>query len=233
MMQGWRGRVNPVGERSPTVTPAPPDAQPAAVAVTELTRRFGARTVLHELSLTLRGGERLAVLGPNGAGKTTLLRCVAGSLTPSSGSVLVGGKGPSRPAVRARIGAVLPGERSFALRLSGRENLRFFARLRLRGGRRAERVVEELTDELALGEIVEQRVSACSSGMLQQLAFARALLGAPAVLLLDEPTRSLDAAATARLWAALDRRPEVAVLIATHRAEDVDRCGARLQLRAP
>jgi len=205
----------------------------AAVKVVAFTRRFGDRTVLRELALSVQAGERLAVLGPNGAGKTTLLRCVAGSLLPSSGSVLVAGSPPSRTETRAQIGAVLPGERSFALRLSGRENLRFFARLRLRGAGRAERAVAELSDELELAGILERRVSACSTGMLQQLAFARALLGAPTVLVLDEPTRSLDDAAAGRLWAALDRRPELAVLIATHRAEDVARCSARLQLGEP
>jgi ABC-2 type transport system ATP-binding protein len=203
-----------------------------AVVVSDLTRCFGSRTVLRGLSLSMSAGERLAVLGDNGAGKTTLLRCVAGSLRPSSGSVQVGGRPPSRPETRAQIGAMLPGDRSFALRLSGDENLRFFARLRLRGDRRADAAVEELAGELALHDILDRRVSACSSGMAQQLAFARALLGEPAVLVLDEPTRSLDDNAIGRLWAALDRRPQLAVLIATHRAEDVARCSARLELSA-
>ena len=203
------------------------------VLVRALTRRFGVRTVLHELSLSLAAGERLAVLGRNGAGKTTLLRCLAGSLLPSSGAVTVGGRPPSQPQTRAQIGAVLPGERSFALRLSGRENLRFFARLRLRGDRAAERAVDELAGELELHEILDRRVSACSTGMVQQLAFARALLGSPSVLLLDEPTRSLDEDARDRLWAALDRRPALTIVIATHRAEDVARCGASLHLPAP
>ena len=203
------------------------------VLVRALTRRFGVRTVLHELSLSLAAGERLAVLGRNGAGKTTLLRCLAGSLLPSSGAVTVGGRPPSQPQTRAQIGAVLPGERSFALRLSGRENLRFFARLRLRGDRPAERAVEELAGELELHEILDRRVSACSTGMVQQLAFARALLGSPSVLLLDEPTRSLDEDARDRLWAALDRRPALIIVIATHRAEDVAHCGASLRLPSP
>jgi ABC-2 type transport system ATP-binding protein len=206
---------------------------PAAVTLTALTRAFGSRTVLRELSLTVERGERVAVLGGNGAGKTTLLRCIAGSLLPSAGTVLVEDCAPDRPETRAHIGAVLPGERSFALRLTGRENLRFFARLRTSGSRRAERAVAAVSDELQLGSILERRVSACSTGMVQQLAFARALLGGPTVLLLDEPTRSLDDAAVERLWAALDRRPALALLIATHRAEDVARCGAQLQLGEP
>jgi ABC-type multidrug transport system ATPase subunit len=220
----------PVRQAGPKTVPGTPAA---AVTLTALTRGFGSRTVLRELSLTVERGERVAVLGNNGAGKTTLLRCVAGSLLPSSGSVLVEGSAPSRHETRAQIGAVLPGERSFALRLSGRENLRFFAGLRIPVSRRAERAVAALSDELQLEAILERRVSACSTGMVQQLAFARALLGAPTVLLLDEPTRSLDDAAAERLWAALDRRPELAVLIATHRADDVTRCGAHLQLGGP
>ena len=210
--------------------PASGETVENAVRLRALTRRFGARIVLNDLSVSLRTGERLAVVGHNGAGKTTLLRCVAGSLLPSSGSVTVRGGPPSRPEIRAHIGAVLPGDRSFALRLSGRENLRFFARLRLRGDRRAERAIEELAAELELQEILDRRVSACSTGMVQQLAFARALLGSPAVLVLDEPTRSLDDSAGSRVWAALDRRPELTVIIATHRPEDVARCGARLHL---
>jgi ABC-type multidrug transport system ATPase subunit len=70
----------------------------------------------------------------------------------------------------------------------------------------------------------------CSTGMLQQVSFARALLGNPRLLLLDEPTRSLDLDAVERLWTALDRRPETAVLIATHRPDDLDRCTSRLDV---
>ena len=211
----------------------PDDETATAITVNALTRRFGARTVLHDISLSLRSGQRLAVVGRNGAGKTTLLRCVAGSLLPSTGSVIVAGQPPARPETRAHIGAVLPGDRSFALRLTGRENLRFFARLRMPGDRRAEGAVEELAGELELRDILDRRVSACSSGMVQQLAFARALLGGPSVLVLDEPTRSLDESAAGRLWAALDRRPALTIVIATHRPEDVARCCSRLHLPGP
>jgi simple sugar transport system ATP-binding protein len=87
-----------------------------------------------------------------------------------------------------------------------------------------------LVEELEIEDIVRQRLDGCSTGMLQQVAVGRALLGEPSVLLLDEPTRSLDVAAVERLWGALDRRPGVAALIATHRSEDLARCGRLIDL---
>jgi ABC-type multidrug transport system ATPase subunit len=133
-------------------------------------------------------------------------------------------------AARSITGVSLAQERSFYLRLSGRTNLRFFARLRYPSHRAADRAVAALEEELALREIADERCDRCSTGMMQQLAFARALLGEPALLLLDEPTRSLDAAAAERLWDALERRPAVALLLATHAESDLKRCDSRLDL---
>jgi ABC-type multidrug transport system ATPase subunit len=116
------------------------------------------------------------------------------------------------------------------MRLSGRANLLFFARLRGTGKQEAERSLRSLEDELELAEILRERADRCSTGMLQQLGFARALLGEPVLLVLDEPTRSLDEKAVERLWGALERRPETAVVLATHRNEDLDRCGSRIDL---
>ena len=91
-------------------------------------------------------------------------------------------------------------------------------------------MVEALEEELELGAILAKRVDRCSTGMVQQLAFARALIGVPRILLLDEPTRSLDAEATERLWRAVEARPHLALLIATHREDDVARCQRRIDL---
>jgi ABC-type multidrug transport system ATPase subunit len=135
-------------------------------------------------------------------------------------------------AARRRVGTSLSQERSFYLRLTGEQNLRFFARLRHRRDRDAARAVRLLVEELELGEIAARRVDRCSTGMVQQLAVARALLGEPALLVLDEPTRSLDDAAVDRFWAAIQRRPAVAVLIATHRPDDIDRCHGHISLAA-
>jgi ABC-type multidrug transport system ATPase subunit len=200
------------------------------IEVHGLRRTFGDREVLNGVDLVVGPGERVALCGPNGSGKSTLLRCMLGVVDPTGGTVRIDGHVAGTAEARSRIGATLSQDRSFYLRLSGRDNLLFFARLRAASVRAARQDVARVVEELELSEIAAQRVARCSTGMIQQLGFARALLGAPSVVLLDEPTRSLDAAATARLWAALDRRPDVAVVIATHRDEDTAHCHRRHEL---
>jgi ABC-type multidrug transport system ATPase subunit len=204
---------------------------PNVLRIEELGRRFGDHQVVHSLDLALELGERVALRGPNGSGKTTVLRCIAGTLTPTAGRISVGGHPAGTLEARRLVGASFSQERSFYLRLLGHDNLVFFARLRLPDKREAERRVRALEEELELDDIVRERVDRCSTGMIQQLAFARALLGEPNLIMLDEPTRSLDEDALERVWAALDRRKErVALVIATHRADDVERCESRIDL---
>lgn len=208
---------------------AAPDPSPV-LTLRGLTRSFRGKVALPPIDLSLAAGERVALRGPNGSGKTTLLRCVAGTLTPSAGGARVGSHPAGGRRAQLLVGASLASERSFYLRLTGRSNLQFFARLRHDSERAALRQVEALVEELEIEDIVRQRLDGCSTGMLQQVALARALLGEPRLLLLDEPTRSLDVAAVDRLWRALDRRQGVAALIATHRPEDLARCGRIVDL---
>jgi ABC-type multidrug transport system ATPase subunit len=133
-------------------------------------------------------------------------------------------------AARALVGASLAQERSFYLRLSGVANLVLFARLRGLRRSQAEQEVADLVTELEIESFAGDHVDTYSAGMLQQLAFVRALLGRPALLVLDEPTRSLDEAAIERFWRALERRPDTAVLLATHSRDDVDRCHGCIEL---
>jgi ABC-type multidrug transport system ATPase subunit len=195
-----------------------------------MSRRFGAHEVLRAVDFTLEPGGRVGLHGPNGSGKTTLLRCVAGTLEPSDGRILVGVHEAGSVEARRLLGASLSQERSFYQRLSGHANLLFFARLRLAGKKSAAAAVESIIEELEIREIAVERVDRCSAGMVQQLAFARALIGEPALLLLDEPTRSLDEDAVGRLWGALDRRRGTALVVATHNDSDLSRCDERLNL---
>jgi ABC-type multidrug transport system ATPase subunit len=193
-----------------------------------LARRFGSRDVVRSLDLTLAPGERVAFWGPNGSGKSTVLRCVAGTLLPSEGEVRVCGHEAGSLEARALVGASLSQERSFDMRLTGHGNLLFFARLRFGRDDRAATEVAAIEEELEIEAMAAERVNRASSGMIQQIALARALLGNPALVLLDEPTRSLDSDARKRLWDAIERRPQTGVLIATHLEEDLNRCDGRV-----
>ena len=202
------------------------------LAIKGLGRRFGERDVIESLSLTVNAGERVALRGPNGSGKTTVLRCIAGTVAPTRGRISVGGYPAGSVSARRLLGASLSQERSFYLRLTGHANLLCFARLRSESEAEAVEEVSAVVQELEIEGFVAQRADSYSAGMLQQLAFARALLGKPALLLLDEPTRSLDEGAIERFWSALDRRPEAAVLLATHNRDDLIHCGDRIDLPA-
>jgi ABC-type multidrug transport system ATPase subunit len=204
--------------------------KPKILSVQRISRRFGAHDVLRAVDFTLEPGERVALRGPNGSGKTTLLRCIAGTLEPSGGRILVGEHEAGTVQARRLVGASLSQERSFYQRLSGHTNLVFFARLRYADKKSATAGVDAIIEELDIGEIAGEHVDRCSTGMVQQLAFARALIGEPALLLLDEPTRSLDEDAVGRLWDALDRRRGTALVVATHSDHDLSRCDERLDL---
>jgi len=157
-----------------------------------LSRRFGVHEVFRDLTLRLQPGDIHALIGPNGSGKTTLLRILAGIMDPSSGSVQVLGGSPTDPSIRRRIGWVPASERSFYLRISGLENLVFFARLYGMSLRFANERAREMLVRVGLEDAQNQAAFAYSQGMLKRLAVARAFLADPELLLLDEATHDLD-----------------------------------------
>ena len=222
--------------------PGPVPGEAPLVRVTELWKSFAAprslgdvlRQPFHaprvpavvDVSLDVHAGEFVGLLGPNGAGKTTLLKVLATLIAPDRGTASVVGHDVVRDAsgVRRVIAPVLANERSLYWRLSAHENLELFAALlRLPKPETASRVADAL-DVVGLRDTGRKMVGQFSAGMMQRLLVARALLGHPRVLLLDEPTRSLDPTAAHSfrtfLREELAARRRCAVLIATHRTEE-------------
>jgi ABC-2 type transport system ATP-binding protein len=181
---------------------------------------------LHDVSLQVARGEFFGLLGPNGAGKTTLLRILATMVVPDAGRVMVEEIGVTDDphAVRGLVASVIASERSLYWRLTARENLRLFGVLwRVRPDEMDDRV-DRVLGVVGLKDTGPRIVAEFSSGMMQRLLIARALLAEPRVLLLDEPTRSLDPVSARDfrrfLREELAVRRECAVLLATHSAEE-------------
>jgi ABC-2 type transport system ATP-binding protein len=182
--------------------------------------RTGETVALNKVSFAASSAEVVALLGPNGSGKTSTLKLISTMLLADSGSICVGGFDAQRDGnkVRQQVGIAVATERSFFPRLSARENLDFFAALdevprRDRPGR-----IDEVLNGTGLQGQADTLVMKFSSGMYQRLGLARALVKRPRVLLLDEPTRSLDAAATAHFWGAIAAlaRQNTTIFLATH-----------------
>jgi len=166
----------------------------AAITVSDLRRDYGDRPALGGVSFSLAAGESLVVLGPNGAGKTTLLRILATLLRPTSGEVSVLGCSLPHEAwkLRGRVGYL--GHEPLLYRdLTGRENLRFHARLHGIDRARAEARIDGLLVDAGMSRRADERVAELSAGMRQRLAICRCVLHEPALLLLDEPDSNLDA----------------------------------------
>ena len=192
-----------------------PDALLSARGVA---RRFGRRVVLEPIDLDLAEGEVVALGGPNGAGKSTLLAILAGALVPSEGEVAT-----PEP---ARVGW-MPQQPALYRRLNPRENLDLFARLA--GLDEPAAAVAAALEAVGLEE-ENRRTSELSVGNVQRLNLAIGLLGEPRVLLLDEPTASLDVAHRQSLWRLVDglRERGGGVLFATHNLEEARRSADRL-----
>jgi ABC-2 type transport system ATP-binding protein len=199
-------------------------------------RPKGVVTALHDVNLQVPRGAIQGLIGPNGSGKSTLLRILATLLLPNTGKAFVAGHDVTTAplATRRHIGFSTGEERSFYWRLTGRQNLEFYAALDHlpdASGR-----VAAMLDQLGLTGVADRSVSTYSQGMLRRLGLGRALLHEPPVLLLDEPARSLDQSSRDHLHETLRRlRIErgTAILIATHDLEEAAAlCDAVTVLRA-
>ncbi|MSO29380.1 MAG: heme ABC exporter ATP-binding protein CcmA [Acidobacteria bacterium] len=200
------------------------------LTASHLTRTFGNRVAVEDLSFGLERGEIFALLGPNGAGKTTTLRMLAGLIGPTSGSIRVDGEEMSKdaaPRLRSRIGFLTEAPGLWD-RLTVRQNLSIFARLY--GLPDPERTVDEALEMFGVRDRASDQAAQLSKGLKQRVALARTLLHRPDIVLLDEPTAGLDpeSARDVRELVLRLRDEHRAVLMSTHNLDEVERIADRV-----
>jgi ABC-2 type transport system ATP-binding protein len=202
------------------------------ISASKITRRFGERVAVENVSFGVERGEVFGLLGPNGAGKTTTLRMLGGLIPPSSGTVAIDGQAFSRAtagALRARIGFLTetPGLWD---NLTVDDNLRVYAKLF--GVARPALAVERVLRRFELWDRRADRVALLSKGMKQKLAIARALVHEPEIILLDEPTANLDPKMSRTVRDLLRdlRHQGRAIVISTHNLDEVERLADRVAL---
>jgi ABC-2 type transport system ATP-binding protein len=211
---------------------APRGGTAPAIEVSHLTKNFGGRAAVADVSFTVARGEVFGFLGPNGAGKTTTVRILGTLISATAGSATAAGipVGPATAAqIRQRI-SIMPESSGLYLRLTVTENLEYFARLY--GLPRREARISEALAAVGLGDRAHDLAGSLSKGLRQRAALARSLLNDPAVMFLDEPTSGLDPAAAhgvLDLIAALRDRG-VTVFLTTHRLEEAERLCDRVAI---
>jgi len=209
-----------------------------AIEARGLARTFLSRgrrvEALRDVDLRVGTGQVVALTGPNGSGKSTLLRILATVLEPSAGTALVFGRDVRREGrlVRAAIGVSFESDRSLLWRLSGRQNLSFFARLRGIGPRGLRRAIRDAASEAGVLDDLDARAGRLPAGLRARLRLARAFLGDPPVLLLDEPLARLDRGSQREVAGALAERAGRGglVLAATHAPLLIEAAARRILL---
>jgi ABC-2 type transport system ATP-binding protein len=223
----------PGSPSSPVRPPQPAKtAEAAAIQVSHLTKNFGPRLAVADLSFSVARGEVFGFLGPNGAGKTTTVRILGTLIAPTAGSAVVAGL-PLEPAsaaeIRQRI-SIMPEAPGLYRRLTVAENLEYFARLY--GLPRREQRITEALAAVGLADRAQDLTGSLSKGLRQRAALARSLLNDPEVMFLDEPTSGLDPAASHEVHGLIAglRDRGVTVFLTTHRLDEAERLCDRVAI---
>ncbi len=201
-----------------------------AIHTTGLTKKFGNKTAVDSLNLTVPAGELFALLGVNGAGKTTTIKMLACLLRPTSGDALLLGDSilSGAQAIKGKIN-LSPQETAVARNLTVAENLQLVARLYGSGKQAARQKAGEMMATFGLADRAKEKAKTLSGGMQRRLSIAMALISQPEILFLDEPTLGLDVLARRELWSMLESlKGKVTIILTTHYLEEAEALSDRV-----
>ena len=201
-----------------------------AIKTEGLTKKYGDKTAVDKLDLTVNQGELYALLGVNGAGKSTTIKMLSCLIRPSDGDAKIHGFSirKNRSEVKQIIN-VSPQETAVAAKLSVRENLEFIARIYGTGKKEAAKKAEEMMEKFSMTEIAKSRASTLSGGWQRRLSIAMALISEPKVLFLDEPTLGLDVLARRELWNFIKMlKGKITIILTTHYLEEAESLSDRI-----
>jgi ABC-2 type transport system ATP-binding protein len=203
------------------------------IELTNVTKRYGIKTAVQELSLDIKAGELFAFLGPNGAGKTTTIKMMCGLLFPTSGSVRVGGHDMQTDGDRARqLIAYVPDQPYLYEKLTGREFLQFVGEMYGLGRAVLRERIAQVTRLFHLDEFLDDLTERYSHGMRQRTVFASALVHQPQVLIVDEPTVGLDPRSVRELKDLLREQADqgTTVFLSSHSLDVVEELADRIAI---
>ena len=200
--------------------------------VNNLNKSFGNKKVLIDATFDVNSGEIVGILGENGAGKTTLMRIITTLLKPDEGSFEVDDYKNDKDdnEIRKRIGVLFGNDTGLYNELTGRENIEYFATLNGMSKRDARQVAEILAEKLEFSAFINKKVGKMSKGMKQKIAFARALIHNPSLIILDEPEAGLDFVAAKIVFDFMKecKAENKAVLFSSHSMENIKLCSDRI-----
>jgi len=205
-----------------------------AIEITELTKKYGERTAVKSLNLSIEQGTCFALLGVNGAGKTTTIKMLSCLTKPTSGDAVILGKSilTESQAVK-EIANISPQETAVAQNLTTRENLELIAGIYGSDRTGTREKTDRTIKDFDLAEVEQQKAKTLSGGWQRRLSIAMALISAPQVLFLDEPTLGLDVLARRELWSVIKKlKGKVTIILTTHYLEEAEALSDKIGIMA-
>lgn len=202
----------------------------SAIKTTNLTKKYGDKTVVNNLCLEVKEGEMYALLGVNGAGKSTTIKMLSCLTAPTSGEAQILSKSITKQSESVKqIISVSPQETSVAPNLTVRENLEFIAGIYGFSGKEAKEKATKIMEDFDLTQIAKSRAKTLSGGWQRRLSIAMALISEPKVVFLDEPTLGLDVLARRELWSHIEKlKGKITIILTTHYLEEAEALSDRI-----